>query len=121
MDIYNAVQKSNNAQNNEEELMSVETKEKFKLASIVSIAALVFSIIGTVAANSFIAGSYAEKVTATEIKTRVIEQELDKHITHAEESYVKKEVFDESVKRRDEIFKLILDKLDRIEDKLDRR
>lgn len=101
--------------------MSVETKEKFKLASIVSIAALVFSIIGTVAANSFIAGSYAEKVVANEIHTSTIENNLKEHIKHSEDSYVKKEVFEESVKRRDDMFKLILDKLGKIEDKIDRR
>lgn len=96
--------------------MSVETKEKLKLASIVSIAALVFSIIGTVAANSFIAGSYAEKVTANEIKTRVIEEEMSNHIIHSENTYVKKEVFEESVKRRDQQFQDIKEALKEIKE-----
>lgn len=99
-------------------IMPEEKKERIKFITLIAIISFFFSALGSVAANAFMGGRYAEKVEQTEKRVTVLENGLEYHKAYDNDTYVRKEVFEESVKRRDEMFKLILEKLDRIESKI---
>jgi hypothetical protein len=100
--------------------MSNEIKANVKLTTIVAVAAFIFSALGTFATQSFIAGRYTQTIEQNALDIKLMIQDIKEHKVYDDMTYLKKEVFDESVKRRDEMFMLILAKLDKIEAKINR-
>ena len=100
--------------------MTMERRQTIKLTTIIGIAAFVFSSLGTLATQSFLAGRYAETIDKNLIDMKVIVQEFKEHKVYDDATYLKKEVFEESVKRRDEMFDLIFKELEKISNKIDR-
>ena len=81
----------------------------------------VFGSLGSVVTQSFYAGSYARTIEDNEIRLNKVEQKVDHTFESLDEIYVRKENFEESVKRRDAEFAFIKQMLAEIKQEVKRR
>jgi len=87
--------------------MSEVRKEKLKITSIVAIIAFAFSALGTVAGNAYVAGQYAEKINTAVTMVRTLQTD----VKQLDQTYVRKDTFQEYTKGRDDQFQVIKDDL----------
>lgn len=93
--------------------MPEERKEKIKFLSYVGLLALVLSFSGTLIANAFWGGRYAEKVDKLEV-------DFQQHQLQNENEYLRKSQFEEYKQARSDFQDRVLKELDRINNKLDK-
>jgi hypothetical protein len=100
--------------------MTLERRQTIKLTLIVALASFTFSSLGTLITQSFIVGKYAQTIEENSQGLKELTLDLKEHKIYDNEIYLKKEVFEESVKARNMMLEIILKKLEVIESKLSR-
>lgn len=93
--------------------MKPETKDKFKIGII----AFLCSALGVVASQSFIAGGYARSIETNTKDILSIETNFEAHKSYDDQTYLKKEVFNEFKMGE---HKMLLDKINGMDTKIDR-
>jgi len=95
-----------------------EGKEKVKLYVTIGLLAFLLSFAGTIGANAFYGGRYAEKVDINEKRINKIEQSFDTHREYDNNEYVRKSQFYEYKESRSDFQQRVLSELQWIKNRL---